>query len=139
MRTISPFLLETLWTDVRQVLRQMQKKPAFAGLVVLVLAAGFAVSTAMFSTIRTVLLNPLPYRSPEHLVQIVSRWPKTGDQNGWSAPLRDAVDWKTTVPAFEDVATYRFDLVNLTEGAPEALYGVRAAANLLPMMAICRG
>ena len=58
----------------------------------LVLAAGFAVTTAMFSTIRTVLLNPLPYRSPERLVQIVSRWPKTGDQNGWSAPLRDAID-----------------------------------------------
>jgi putative ABC transport system permease protein len=114
----------------------MQKKPAFAGVVVLILAAGFAVTTAMFSTIRTVLLNPLPYRSPERLVQIVSRWPKTGDQNDWSAPLRDAVDWKTTVPAFEDVATFRFDLVNLTEGAPEALYGVRAAANLLPMLGV---
>jgi putative ABC transport system permease protein len=129
-------LLGALWADAWQALRQMQKKPVFAGLVVLVLAAGFAVSTAMFSTIRTVLLNPLPYRSPEHLVQIVSRWPKTGDQNGWSAPLRDAVDWKTTVPAFEDVATYRFDLVNLTEGAPEALYGVRAAANVLPMLGV---
>ncbi len=136
MKTIRLALLETLWTDVRQVVRQMQKKPAFAGLVVLVLAAGFAVTTAMFSTIRTVLLNPLPYRSPERLVQIVSKWPKTGDQNGWSAPLRDAVDWKTTVPGFEDVAAFRFDLVNLTEGAPEALYGVRAAANLLPMLGV---
>ena len=66
-------LLGALWADAWQALRQMQKKPVFAGLVVLVLAAGFAVSTAMFSTIRTVLLNPLPYRSPEHLVQIVSR------------------------------------------------------------------
>jgi hypothetical protein len=34
---ILPF--ETLWTDVRQVLRQFQKKPAFAGTVILVLAA----------------------------------------------------------------------------------------------------
>ncbi len=136
MKTVRVALLEALWKDVRQVVRQMQKKPAFAGVVVLVLAAGFAVTTAMFSTIRTVLLNPLPYRSPERLVQIVSRWPKTGDQNDWSAPLRDAIDWKTTVPAFEDVATFRFDLVNLTEGAPEALYGVRAAANLLPMLGV---
>jgi hypothetical protein len=91
-------LNEALVTDVRQVLRQIRKKPAFAGRVILVLGAGLAVSTAMFSTIRTVLLNPLPYCSPERLVQIVSRWPKTGDQNGWSAPLRDAVDWKATVP-----------------------------------------
>jgi hypothetical protein len=41
-------LVEALWTDAWQALRQMQKKPVFAGLVVLVLAAGFAVSTAMF-------------------------------------------------------------------------------------------
>jgi putative ABC transport system permease protein len=66
----------------------------------------------------------------------VSRWPKTGDQNGWSAPLRDAAEWKTTVPAFEDVAAYRFDLVNLTEGSPDALYGLRVSANLLPMLGV---
>jgi predicted permease len=136
MSRMSVSLIETLGTDVRQVLRQIHKKPAFAGLVVLVLAAGFAVSTAMFSTIRTVLLKPLPYRSSERLVQIVSRWPKTGDQNGWSAPLRDAAEWKTTVPAFEDVAAYRYDLVNLTEGPPEALYGLRVSANLLPMLGV---
>src|ERR1700761_1054915 len=65
MSRMSMSLHETLVADVRQVLRQMQKRPAFAGLVILVLGTGFAVSTAMFSTIRTVLLNPLPYRSPE--------------------------------------------------------------------------
>jgi putative ABC transport system permease protein len=133
---MSMSFIGTLGTDVCQVFRQIHKKPAFAGLVALVLAAGFAVSTAMFSTIRTVLLNPLPYRSPERLVQVVSRWPKTGDQNGWSAPLRDAVDWKTTVPAFEDVAAYRYSLVNLTEGSPEALYGLRVSANLLPLLGV---
>jgi putative ABC transport system permease protein len=133
---MSMSLHETLVADVRQVLRQMQKRPAFAGLVILVLGTGFAVSTAMFSTIRTVLLNPLPYRSPERLVQIVSKWPKTGDQNGWSAPLRDAVAWKSTVPAFEDVAAYRYHLVNLTEGSPEALYGLGVSANLLPMLGV---
>jgi ABC-type antimicrobial peptide transport system permease subunit len=104
MKTTRVSRLEGLWTDVRQVLRQIRQKPLFGGLVMLVLAAGLAVSTAMFSTIRTVLLNPLPFRAPERLVQIVSRWPKTGAQNGWSAPLRDALDWKTMVPAFAALA-----------------------------------
>jgi hypothetical protein len=67
MSTIGIPLFETLWTDVRQVLRQIQKKPAFAGTAILVLAAGFGVSTAMFSTIRNVLLNPLPYKAPDRL------------------------------------------------------------------------
>jgi putative ABC transport system permease protein len=133
---IPPF--ETLWTDVRQVLRQFQKKPAFAGTVILVLAAGFGVSIAMFSTIRNVLLNRLPYKAPDRLVQIVSRWPKTGEQTGWSAPFRDALDWKTTVPAFQDVAMYRYMLLNLTEagGQAEALYGLRTTSNLLPLLGI---
>jgi len=138
MSTIDISLLETLWTDVRQVLRQIQKKPAFAGAVTLVLAAGFGVSTAMFSTVRNVLLNPLPYEAPDRLVQIVSRWPKTGEQTGWSAPLRDAVDWKTAVAAFQDVAMYRYMLLNLTEvgGQAEALYGLRTTRNLLPLLGI---
>ena len=50
------------------------------------------------------------------LVQIVSRWPKTGDKNDWSAPLRDAPDWKATVPAFQDVAMCRYSLLNLKVG-----------------------
>jgi putative ABC transport system permease protein len=138
MSTIDISPLETLWTDVCQVLRQIQKKPAFAGTVTLVLAVGFGVSTAMFSTVRNVLLNPLPYKAPDRLVQIVSRWPKTGEQTGWSAPLRDAVDWKTAVPGFQDVAMYRYMLLNLTEvgGQAEALYGLRTTRNLLPLLGI---
>ena len=52
--------------------------------MVLVLTSGFAVSTAIFSAVRSVLLAPLPYSNPERLVQIISQWPKTGDKNGWS-------------------------------------------------------
>jgi hypothetical protein len=63
-----------------------------------------------------VLLTPLPYNKPERLVQIVSRWPKTGDKNDWSAPLQDALDWKATVPAFQDVAMCRYSLLNLKVG-----------------------
>jgi hypothetical protein len=47
---MSVSLIETLGTDVCQVFRQIHKKPEFAGFVVLVLAAGFAVSTAMVET-----------------------------------------------------------------------------------------
>ena len=51
------------------------------------LAAGFGIGTAIFSAVRSVLLAPLPYNKPEHLLQIISRWPKTGDNNDWSALL----------------------------------------------------
>jgi putative ABC transport system permease protein len=136
-RTLVLNSIETLWSDIRQVCRQMQKSPGFAGTVILVLAVGFGISTAIFSTVRSVLLTPLPYRNPQRLVQIVSRWQKAGEQNDWSAPLRDAVDWKATVPAFQDVAMYRYTLVNLTDGGQaESLYGLRVTGSLLPMLGV---
>lgn len=127
----------SLKSDLRQAARQIYKAPAFAATVVLVLAAGFGVSVAIFSIVRSVLLSPLPFHDPGRLAQIVSWWPKTGDENGWSAPLMDALDWKTTVPAFQDVAMYRYDLRNFTaNGEAESIYGLHVTANLLPMLGV---
>ena len=129
--------MEWLRGDLLQAWRQIRRAPAFAATVVLLLAAGFGVSVAIFSVVRSVLLNPLPFRDPGRLAQIVSRYPQTGDQNGWSAPLRDAMDWKATVPAFQDVAMYRYDLRNLTgNGQVESVYGLRVTANLWPMLGV---
>lgn len=101
------------------------------------LAAGLGVSVAIFSVVRNVLLSSLPFRDPGRLVQIVSWFPKTGSMNGWSAPMRDALDWRTMVPAFQDVAMYHYDLRNLTgNGKAESVYGLRVTANLWPMLGV---
>jgi putative ABC transport system permease protein len=129
--------LELLAGDLRQACRQLYKAPAFTATVVAVLAVGFGVSVAIFTVVRNVLLAPLPFKDPAQLVQIVSRWPKTGDQNGWSAPQRDALDWKTIVPAFQDLAIYHYSLVNLTGNGPvESIYGLYVTANLWPMLGV---
>jgi putative ABC transport system permease protein len=129
--------LNSLSGDFLQANRQICNAPFFAITVVLVLAAGFGVSVTIFSIVRNVLLVPLPYKDPERLVQIVSRWPQTGDQNDWSAPVRDAIDWKSMAPAFQDLALYHYSLFNLTEGdRAESVYGLRVTANLLPMLGV---
>lgn len=110
-------------------LRVLRPSFAFSAVVVVLLAAGLGVATAILSTVRTVLLSPLPYKDSEQLVQIVGTWPKTRDKNGWSAPYRDALDWKASVAACRGVGMYRYSLLNLTESIPaESLYGVRATA-----------
>lgn len=94
--TASIISFETLRNDLWQARRQIRNAPGFAGAVILTLAAGFGISTAIFSIVRSVLFTPLPYNKPERLVQIVSRWPKTGEKNDWSAPLRDAPTNRST-------------------------------------------
>ena len=46
-RMLVPMSLGTLSNDLRQVRRQIRKGPDFAGAVILVLAAGFGISTAV--------------------------------------------------------------------------------------------
>ena len=128
---------ESIAADLRHSIRHIAKAPAFSASVVLVLAAGFGISVAVFSVVRSVLLSPLPYNEPHRLIQIVSWWPKTGDQTHWSAPLRDAVDWKSSLPALQDLALYRYNLANLTGSGPtESSYGLRVSANLMPMLGV---
>jgi putative ABC transport system permease protein len=131
----TPF--EHLWQDFQYSLRQLLRAPAFAITVILILAAGIGVSTAIFSVVRSVILRPLPYNDPDRLMQVVSVSLKTGDQFNETAPLRDALDWKSMVSAFQDVAMYRYALLNLRSGdRADSLYGVSVTANLLPLLGV---
>jgi hypothetical protein len=65
MHKISSYLIVMEWlrSDQRQVCRQMYRTPTFSATVVVVLAAGFGVSIAIFSIAHNVLLRPLPYNA----------------------------------------------------------------------------
>ena len=130
--------MEGLPGELRQVCRQLWNVPSFTLMVIVMMAAGIGVSTAIFSIVHNVLMRPLPYADPNTLVQVISVSRKSGDSYGYGwAPLRDAYDWKTMVPAFRDVAVYGYALLNLKSGGHAVtLYGSAVTANLLPMLGV---
>lgn len=63
-------MLEGLAKDFRYAARMLMKKPGFAAVAMLTLGLGIGASTAMFSVIDNVLLNPFPYKHGNQIVAL---------------------------------------------------------------------
>jgi len=60
----------TLLRDLGYGLRQIVRRPFFSLAIILTLAVGIGPNVAIFSVLKAVLLEPLPYPEPERLVQV---------------------------------------------------------------------
>jgi hypothetical protein len=72
-----------------QALRLARRSCGLAAIVILILALGIGLTTAMFTLLNGVLLDPLPYRDESRLVRFYGVWPNSS-REGTSTP--DFVD-----------------------------------------------
>ena len=68
-----------MFTDLRLALRLFRRAPGFSAIAVLVIALGAGANATVFSVVRAVLIEPLPFAAPDRLVSI---WPGTFLSNG---------------------------------------------------------
>ncbi len=71
--------MSNLTTDIRYGLRLLCRRPGFAAAAVLTVGLGVGVNVAIFSVVRAVLINDLPYPEPGQLVHVSLRTTKTPD------------------------------------------------------------
>ncbi|PYT42718.1 MAG: hypothetical protein DMG45_09010 [Acidobacteria bacterium] len=62
--------METLGQDVRYALRNLRKTPGFAAVAVITLALGIGASTAIFSVIDNILMEPFPYPDAQRFYSV---------------------------------------------------------------------
>ncbi|MDQ3996013.1 MAG: ABC transporter permease, partial [Gemmatimonadota bacterium] len=62
--------LQSLGRDVRYALRGMARRPGYTAIIIATLALGIGANTAIFSTVNTVLLRPVPTLSLDRLIVV---------------------------------------------------------------------
>jgi len=125
------------WQDIRYGVRLMRRTPGFAVAAILTIALGIGATTAMFSVVYSVVLQPLPYRDPDRLVNLWSTAIKRGLPRA-NVGMANVYDWKARNHVFEDIAALRAVAnFNLTgQGEPERLNGSRVSSNLFPVLGV---
>lgn len=105
--------------------------------MVTILVLGIGLTTAIFSVVHGVLLQPLPFPQADRLVTLWSTAPDRGmPKFNVSAALWR--DWRSEAKSFQDIALTRpVANFNLTgSGVPERLQGARTSWNLPQVLGV---
>ncbi len=74
--------MRTVLQDLRYAFRQLIKMPGFTFTAVISLALGIGATTAVFSVVYAILMDPYPYAAPDRMIHMRLLTP-TGDQRGF--------------------------------------------------------
>ena len=126
------------WQDIRYCIRSLRRNPAVVAACVLILALGIGANTAIFSAVKAILLEPLPYPDPSRLVALYEAGVIQGDVHDEPAP-GNFYDWQRQARSFEQIAAYGGMNGNLSGSAgrlPEHIQGVFCSWNLFRTLRI---
>jgi predicted permease len=124
-----------LLQDIRYSLRTLLKTPTFTIIAMLTLALGIGASTALFSVVKAVLLNSLPYRQPNRLVTIAKADSDT--PNPTNTSYGTTKDWEARARSFQSIALYRGWGPTVTgSGTPGILRGLRVTHNFFETLGV---
>jgi putative ABC transport system permease protein len=105
--------VEHLLQDTHYAIRGLCRNPVFAGIVILTLALGIGLNTAVFSVVNAVLIEPLDYPHPERLLWLA-------DYNkAFKAELvgaADFLDWRAQAQSFDKMCAYEYGPETLAYG-----------------------
>ncbi len=131
---IAPWFRDA-WQDMRFAVRSLVKDRAFTTASVLTLALGIGATTAIFSTVYAVLLQPLPYRDPQRLVEVLKKNPPRDWRNNPISAV-ELITWRQA-NVFDGLAAFTGASCVLTGSAgPEEDPCEVAESRLFPLLGV---
>ena len=97
--------MEDVMQDLKYAIRMIFKNPGFSAVAIITLALGIGANTAIYTVVKAVLLDPLPFDDPEDLTLL---WTQNNAQNQtkYMVSPMDFDDWRTMNATFESMAGY---------------------------------
>ena len=112
--------------------RGLRRQPTFLLVALLTLSLGIGATTAIFSVIKAVVLNPLPYDAPERIVVV---WEVNPEGNLDRVSVPTFGDWQKEARTLSSLAAYRqVDFSFAGTGDPMNVRGVRATPDLFTVL-----
>ena len=110
--------MDSLLKDTKYAFRTLLKNPGFALVAIVTIGLGIGANTAIFSVVRTVLLQPLPYEDSDELVILWGELRTRGVTHFPHSPP-DYLDLQTQSELLDDLAgVFTFQNSLTGEGDP---------------------
>ena len=131
-----PRLLSMLLSDLRYAVRTLRKSSVFTAAAVLTITLTIGGNTAIFSVVNAVLIRPLPFPSPDRLMQVAEKNDKL-QLSSFGASVLNYLSWKEQQRVFEDLAAIGYASLALTgRGDPEQFQGNTISPSLMRVLGI---
>ncbi|MGH9767221.1 MAG: ABC transporter permease, partial [Blastocatellia bacterium] len=129
--------MQTLIQDLRYGARMLMKKPGFALIAVITLAAGIAANTTIFSIADALILRPFNFPHQDRLVMVWERGSLAGGFDHGSVAPGNFTDWREQSQSFEQLVAIVQRFFDLT-GAhqPERFKGYRVSASFFDALGV---
>ncbi len=121
-----------LGTDLRFGVRTLLRQPGFAAMAVLTLGLGIGATTAIFSVLNTVVLQPLPLPNPDRLVLLSEGWQ---GRAGGDVSIGNYTDISRDQHTFSELgASFGESFILTGSDRPERILGARVTASYFHVM-----
>ena len=123
-----------MFADLRVAVRLLLKERSFALAALVTLAICIGANAAIFSIVRSIVLQPLPMPESDRIVLVYNSYPNAGAPRA-QAGVPDYFDRRAAVQAFEEQALFRRNgMTFAAESGAERIQVIRATPSFFRML-----
>jgi putative ABC transport system permease protein len=129
--------LEILIRDLHIAARTLYRTPGFSLIAIAVMGLGIGANIALFTTVRGILLRPLPYQNPDRLIRLYEHTTDQFAYNGIAAGVFS--EWQKQNRTLSEIALFSEDDFNLTSAGgqlPEKAIGASSTWNMFSTLGV---